>query len=136
MLFMECLNNTVVECLNNFYAISRQKVNLHKSTICFSNGVSNVLAKEISKVAGIPIPSQRIWVVTWEHCPFMEELLLLFGKYAIPHRFDVGFASFFHPIKRATPPLLKSHFFPPLKAICSITQLFWVFTFCLNFLGN
>ena len=33
--------------------------------------------------------------------------MLLFVKYAIPHRFDVGFASFLFPIKGASPSSLK-----------------------------
>ena len=61
---------------------------------------------------------------------------LLFFKYAIPHRLDVGFAPSFSPIKGASPSSLINTSPLPLKAICSITQLFWVFTFCLNFLGN
>ena len=63
--------------------------------------------------------------------------VVFFLKYAIPHRLDVGIALSFSLIKGGgDPPLLYSHLSPPLKAICSIAQLFWVFTFCLNFLGN
>ena len=59
-----------------------------------------------------------------------------FEKYAIPHRLDVGIALSFCPIKGSPPFYCNTHFSPPLKADWSITQLFWVFTFCLNFLGN
>ena len=62
--------------------------------------------------------------------------LLPFAKFAIPHRLDVGIASLFKPIK--WPPFLFSNHTSPLhlRLIWSITQLFWVFTFYLNFLGN
>ena len=60
------------------------------------------------------------------------------SKMQIPHPISVveWVCLFLKAYKRATPLLFKSHFSPPLKAICSIVQLFWVFTFCLNFLGN
>ena len=42
--------------------------------------------------------------------------MLLFGKYAIPHRLDVGIALSFPPIKRSPLFKCKTHFSPPLKA--------------------
>ena len=54
----------------------------------------------------------------------------------IPHRLWSGFACFLKPIKGASLLMKYTHLSPQLKAICSIAQLFWVFTFCLNFLGN
>ena len=62
--------------------------------------------------------------------------LLVLKKYAIPHRLDAGIALSFPPIKRSPPSIVKHTSLHHLKVICSITQLFWVFTFCLNFLGN
>ena len=61
---------------------------------------------------------------------------VVFKKYGIPHRLDVGFPPSFSPIKRGSLSSLINTSPHPLKVICSITQLFWVFTFCLNFLGN
>ena len=52
----------------------------------------------------------------------------------IPHRLWSGFASPFLFIKGDPPSSLKSHISHTLKAICSITQLFWVFTFLPQFL--
>ena len=48
---------------------------------------------------------------------------------AIPHWLDAGFASSFPPIKGGPPSSLIYTSPPPLKAVCSITQLFWIFTF-------
>ena len=42
--------------------------------------------------------------------------MLLFGKYAIPHRLDVGIALSFPPIKRSPLFKCKTLFSPPLKA--------------------
>ena len=42
--------------------------------------------------------------------------LLLFDKFGIPHRLDVGFPPSFSPIKRRSPSSLNSYFSPPLKA--------------------
>ena len=53
---------------------------------------------------------------------------------AIPHRLDVGFAPSFSPIKGGSPSIINHTSPLPLKAICSITQLFWVFTFLSQFL--
>ena len=50
---------------------------------------------------------------------------------AIPHRLDVGFAPSFSPIKGGSPSIINYTSPHPLKLICSITQLFWVFIFAL-----
>ena len=62
--------------------------------------------------------------------------VVFFVKYAnhIPHRLWSGFASPFLVIRGAPPSSLKSHFSLPLKTICSIAQLFCVFTFLPQFL--
>ena len=57
-------------------------------------------------------------------------------KSHIPHWLWSGFSSHFLFIKGVSPSSLNYTSPHPLKSICSITQLFWVFTFCLNFLGN
>ena len=53
---------------------------------------------------------------------------MLFFKFAIPHRLDVGFSPSFPPIKGGSPSFIIHTSPHPLKVICSITQLFWVFT--------
>ena len=60
------------------------------------------------------------------------------SKMQIPHSTSVveWVCLFLKAYKRVTPLLLYTHISPPLKVICSIAQLFWVFIFCLNFLGN
>ena len=45
----------VKNCLDVFCAASRQRVNLQKSSICLSQGVSNVDAREISQISGLPL---------------------------------------------------------------------------------
>ena len=42
--------------------------------------------------------------------------MLLFAKYAIPHRLDVGITLSFPPIKRSPLFKCKTHFSPPFKA--------------------
>ena len=55
---------------------------------------------------------------------FVKMEIYCFFKYGIPHRLDVGFPPSSPPIKGGSPSILKSHISPPLKAICSIAQLF------------
>ena len=64
------------------------------------------------------------------------EICCFLKNKAIPHRLDVGFAPSFPPIKGGSPSIINHTSPHPLKSIYSITQLFLVFTFCLNFLGN
>ena len=77
----------------------------------------------------LPMPDSMASRLGYFRCFFLKNK-------AIPHRLDVGFAPFFPLIKGGSPFIINYTSPHPLKSICSITQSFWVFTFCLNFLGN
>ena len=57
-------------------------------------------------------------------CQGGDLLFLTYMQIHIPHRLWSGFASPFLVIEGAPPSSLKTHISPPLKAICSIAQLF------------
>ena len=71
----------------------------------------------------------------WFHAKF-DNIYLLFKKIWNPTSVRCGISSLFLTYKKGIPLFSNSHISPPLKAIWTITQLFWVFTFYLNFLGN
>ena len=91
---------------------------------------SSKCAASIDEFSGHKHSLVHLWHTRLGHpCCFLKNK-------AIPHRLDVGFAPSFPPIKGGSPSIINYTSPHPLKSICSITQLFWVFTFCLNFLGN
>ena len=49
----------ILDCINNFCAISGQKISLQKSCIAFSRGVEASVANRISSISRMPVVTKH-----------------------------------------------------------------------------